>query len=238
MEPSETRFKEIGDKMIILARQYGGDFDGWEVNPDSIEQALEEMFGSIIDQLGGMDAFEDDDQPDLDAGFLTLDYDEIEIDDDPAPEAEAFLRAACAEFNVKQSQLREEWRFGEAEQWGYEQDTGILQLDFEDGSQLLADGQILGSYDPSAETWEWAWNNPNIDEAVARDSHRVRELGDDLDLDCLRMGVTPAPGGPFPAFLGAVGVKATNSIGLYPGHAGDVIVFILLKEPKWLNAEA
>jgi len=52
------------------------------------------------------------------------------------------------------------------------------------------------------------------------------------------MGVTPAPGGPFPAFLGAVGVKATNSIGLYPGHAGDVIVFILLKEPKWLNAEA
>ena len=236
MEPSQERFKEIGDKMIELARQYEGDFDGWEVNPDSIEQALEEMFGSIIDQLGDLEDFEDDGPADDTQGFLALDFDELDTDDDLSPETKQFLREACAEFNVKQNQLREEWRFGECEQWGFEQDTGVFQLDFEDGSKLLADGQIVGSYDSSEETWEWAWNNPNVDEAVARDSQRVRELGADFDLDYLRTGIIPAPGGPFPAFLAAIGVKATNSIGVYPGNTGDVIVFIMLKDPKWVNA--
>jgi len=237
MEPSQERFKEIGDKMIELARQYEGDFDGWEVNPDSIEQALDEMFGSIIDQLGGLEELGDALVDTASEEFLPLDFDELDAGDDLSPEAEKFLRTACAEFNVKQNQLREEWRFGECEQWGYEQDTGVFQLDFADGSKLLADGQIAGSYDPGEETWEWAWNNPNVDESVARDSQLLRELGDDFDLDYLRTGIVPTPGGPFPVFLAAIGVKATNSIGVDPGDTGDVIAFILLKNPKWVNAE-
>lgn len=237
MEPSHEQFRAIGDKFLELARQYEGDFEGWELNPDSLEQALEQMFGSIMDQLPDLEDLPDNELDDADEEFLTLDYDELDMEKTSSPETEQFLREACAEFNVKQNQLREEWRFGECEQWSFDQDSGIFQLDYEDGSKLLADGQVLGSYDAGDETWEWAWNNPNVDEVVARDSQRLRELGDDLDLDYLRTGVVPAPDGPFPAFLAAVGVKATGSIGAYPGATDNLVVFILLKNLKWVEAE-
>ena len=116
--------------------------------------------------------------------------------------------------------------------WGY-----TLRLDFEDGSQLLADGQIAGSVDLTDEGWEWGWNNPNVEEAVAKDSELVRELGEKFDVECLRSGITQTSGGPFPAFLAAVSVKATNSIGAYPAVSGDIMAFILLKNLKWFNPE-
>lgn len=242
MEPTRDRFTEIGDKMLSLAKQYKGEFEGWEVNPDTLEQAMDEIFGNIADQLGGLltDSddvpFGDDDEPEE---FLALVYDEIvgDLEEDLAPEAHQFFNDACGEFNIKQNRLREEWRFDECDQWSFDQETGDFRLDFEDGSQLLADGQIAGSVDMIDNGWEWAWNNPNIQDSVAQDSKLVRELGEKFEVECLRTGITPTPGGPFPAFLAAVSVKATDSIGAYPAIEGDFMAFILLKNLKWFSPE-
>ncbi len=237
MKPSHERFTEIGSRFIELARERSGEFSGWEVNPGSVEEALNEMLGSLIERFGELAELDDDDGQEGSPEFLELDFDDLDIDDDLSPEAECYLRDACAEFNAKQNLLREEWRFAECEEWSFDQDTGVFRLDFEDGSKLFADGQILASYDAFDETWEWAWNNPDVNPNIVQDSLLARELGERHGIEFLTSGMLPAPNGPFPAFLGAVGVKASNSIGAYPADTGEVVAFLLLKNLKWVNPD-
>jgi hypothetical protein len=157
---------------------------------------------------------------------------EADFDAPLSPEADQFLAAATEEFNRKQKALQNTWNFGSAVQWGYDQLSGVLRLSFPDGSQFEAEGQCLGSYCPGDGTWEWAWDNPNVDGKVAKDSHKVRELGDRLQISYLRIGTIPLPEPRMVSYLCAIGIKATNSIGVYQGEAGPIQVFIMLKRPR------
>ena len=160
-----------------------------------------------------------------------------DLGEELSPEADKFLAEATAEFNVKQEALKTEWRFGQAKDWNYEQADGIFKLNFADGTQFLADGQILGSYCSSDDSWEWAWNNPNADARVAEDSKLVKAVGKKLGLDYLTTGMIPVPGEAFISYLSAIGIKAVDAIGVYRGDAGPIDVLIMLKNPRVVRAE-
>ena len=145
-----------------------------------------------------------------------------------SPEADAFLAAATAEFNDKQAALSANWSFGEYEQWGFDQYSGLFTLTLADGSRVLADGQILGSHSPRDGSWEWAWNNPNVEAGVARASQAVRDLGERLGISYLTHGRIPVEGDVFVSYLCAIGVKATGSDGAFLGSAGAINVHVLL----------
>lgn len=230
MTPSRERLVEIGERFIELARQCDGDFAGWEVNTDDLSNAVEEMFGSFFEQLGGL--VEDEERED--GEFINVHA--LDFDAQLSPEADRFLKEACDEFNVKQAHLTSEWRFEECDRWAFDQETGVFRLDFEDGSRFEADGQILGSHAPDDASWEWAWNNPNVSEDMARDSRIVRELGATLGIDYLGEGKIPMPDETSLSHICGLGVKATNSFGAYNGAAGDITVMILLKNPRWIGA--
>jgi hypothetical protein len=149
------------------------------------------------------------------------------------PEADEFLAQATAEFNQKQKALKTNWRFGQHKQWGFDQQSGILKLEFADGAELHFDGQILGSYSPSQHSWEWAWNNPWVEAAMARDSRQVKKLGDRFNIAYLQAGLVPLPDGQFVSYLCSIGLKATDSVGVYRGQCDPVDVIILLKKPRW-----
>ena len=161
----------------------------------------------------------------------------IDLDAPLSPEADKFLAEATAEFNAKQEALRRDWRFDSYKQWGYEQTSGILKLDFEDGAAFNADGQILGSYSAGGHSWEWAWNNPHVEAAMARDSQLVKQLGERLGIAYLVAGMIPVPSEEFASYLCAIGVKATDSIGVFRGKAGPVDVMITLKNARWAKNE-
>lgn len=156
-----------------------------------------------------------------DAGFENL-----------SPEADAYLAGALEEFNARQRAMRQEWHFDTYERWGFEQLTGTFRLEFADGRQLLAEGQILGSYSASGNSWEWGWHNPYVDRAIARGSQKVKEVGEQLGLTYVAEGVVPVPNEDFVSFLCAIGLKATGSVGVFRGSAGPVDVMILLKNPR------
>lgn len=150
-----------------------------------------------------------------------------------SPEADSLLAVACAEFNTKQAELKSIWRLDEYKRWGFSQDDGLIKLEFKDGAQLIADGQILGSYAKSDKSWEWAWNNPNVSDNVKGDSLAVKKLGDELNISYLVSGTTTVPSDVFISYLCAIGLKATGSIGIFRGSAGAIDIFISLKNPRW-----
>jgi hypothetical protein len=155
-----------------------------------------------------------------------------------SPEADKYLGEATSEFNTKQEAMRRDWRFDSYKQWGYDQYSGVLKLDFADGAQFCGDGQILGSYVAAKHSWEWAWNNPNVEEAMKRDSRLVKQVGERLDISYLVSGMVPAPTEEFVSYLCAIGLKATDSIGVFRGKAGAVSVMITLKNPRWTKKAA
>jgi hypothetical protein len=157
----------------------------------------------------------------------------IDLDAPLSPEADKFLGTATEEFNVKQEALRRDWRFDSYKQWAYDQFGGVLKLDFKDGAQFLADRQILGSYAAGSHSWEWAWNNPHVEDSMKRDSQLVKQLGERLDIEYLVAGMVPVPAETFVSYLCAIGIKATDSIGVFRGKAGPIDVLIMLKNPRW-----
>ena len=153
-----------------------------------------------------------------------------ESGDKLSPEADRFLGEACEEFGVKQAALEEVWNLGSAEEWGFDQETGILQLAFGDGSRLEANAQVLGSYSAEDQIWQWAWSNPNILEAISKESRLVREVGERLGLEYLTAETVPVPDEDFLLYLCSIGVKATRSVGVFEGDYGSIKIFRTLKE--------
>lgn len=145
-----------------------------------------------------------------------------------SPEADAYLASATSEFNEKQAALSSQWGFGSYEQWNFDQYTGVLELKLADGSSVLADGQILGSHATRDGSWEWAWSNPNVEAGVARASHRVKKLGARLGISYLVQSRIPVEEDSFVSYLCAIGVKATDSNGVFVGSAGPINVHLLV----------
>jgi hypothetical protein len=164
---------------------------------------------------------------------------EISLNDGLSTEADTFLGEATAELNAKHEALQNKWRFGQGNEWGFDQQSGVFRLSFADGSEFEADGQILGSYSETDGTWEWAWNNPNVVPSMARDSKKVKALGKRLNIAYLQVGTIPMPPcRDFAVYLSAIGVKGTNSIGYYTADAGPIKISILLKNPRWARLKA
>jgi hypothetical protein len=71
-------------------------------------------------------------------------------------------------------QAHASWGLGEADRWDLDQRTGLITWSFPDRT-ATARAQILGSHNPSAGSWLWAWANTSILPDMGRDSLVVRE---------------------------------------------------------------
>lgn len=165
-----------------------------------------------------------------------------EIPDQPlTPEADKFLADAGVEYEAKKAALEEgEWRLCSCAEWGFDMDAGIVSVKFEDGSEWQAGAQLLGTFNPEDETFQWAWDNPNISEHLARDSRLVQDIGRRFGLEYLLMegGAFPIPSPEFVAYLCAISLKATDSTGVMEAEEDGVVGLILLKNPRWIQSAA
>jgi len=151
-------------------------------------------------------------------------------------EADTFLAEAWAEYHGKRDALLTgEWRLSSCEDWGFDFETGAVTVKFADGSEWQADGQFLGSYSLDDQTFQWAWDSPDMGEHLTRDSQLVKELGEQYGIRYLQLGGGrfALPGPEFVDYLCAIGLKATDSIGVIEAPAEKMAGFILLKNIRW-----
>ncbi|MEX2154709.1 MAG: DUF6882 domain-containing protein [Gemmatimonadaceae bacterium] len=151
-----------------------------------------------------------------------------------SPEADTFLAEATKEFNAKQDLLTKEWRFDSFDQWSYDAEHGVLKLGFSDGKSLVAEGQLLGTFSVSDSSFEWAWNSPHFNDTITRDSKLVKGVGKKLAISYTQVGMIPIPGEAFLSYICAIGLKASESLGMFRGTEDVVHPLIMIKNPRWL----
>jgi hypothetical protein len=156
-----------------------------------------------------------------------------------SPEADKFLAEALEEYGRKEEALEKEWCANACAEYALNQDTGLFHIKLEDGRTWEADAQILGSYNEDDQTWQWAWGNPHCAEIWSRDSKIVRETGKRLGVWYLHeLPGQPMPGPEFVAYFCAIGMKASDSPGMFEARDGSVVIFVMLKNLRWVDAEA
>ncbi|WP_207957780.1 DUF6882 domain-containing protein [Streptomyces sp. YIM 98790] len=147
------------------------------------------------------------------AGALGLDGDELRL-----------LRLQGEVLIGKLAQAHMSWGLGTADRWGLDQQTGLLTWTFPDKT-ATAPAQILGSYNPSAGSWLWAWANASILPEMSRTAAGIREWGEARGHSAftepkLQIGEETA------AALAAVSVSVTRATGFYRGSGRDAVPII------------
>ena len=107
---------------------------------------------------------------------------------DLKPETRARADAAstwCIDRNIE---LAASVGLGQEERWSFSQETATLTLVFQDGTEHHVAGQILASFDPADKSFMWAWDNPSLQDAVTKDAHLAKALGESLDEPALTTG--------------------------------------------------
>src|SRR5580658_5526836 len=62
------------------------------------------------------------------------------------------------------------WGIDKAQHWDFSQDSGKLIFTLPDGIKATCSAQIVGSYDSTDHSWEWAWAEPSVDDNLKVDS--------------------------------------------------------------------
>ncbi len=163
------------------------------------------------------------------------------FDEPLSPEADTFLAEACAEYDGKRDALLTgEWRLASCADWGFDWDSGTVTVQFADDSQWQADGQFLASYSLDDQTWQWTWDSPDMAEHLSRDSRVVKEFGERLGIRYLLVGggCFQLPGPEFVDYLCALGLKATNSVGVMEAPAEQKVGLLMLKNLRGTHGAA
>jgi hypothetical protein len=158
-----------------------------------------------------------------------------------SPEMDAFISAACDEFNSSNNRLREEWDLDQATRFDADLGSGMMNFHFADGRTVIADLQVLGTWSRKAKSWEWAWNNPNIQDSAKVDGAKVRDFGEKSGIDYFASGFVPAPTMDMAAYLAALAAKvvgATGVLPLPPDAEADVIAFVALSNLRTVRTSA
>ncbi|WP_228539522.1 DUF6882 domain-containing protein [Nocardia sp. XZ_19_385] len=116
------------------------------------------------------------------------------------------------------------WGLGSADRWDLDQRTGLISWTFPDQT-ATAPAQIIGSYNPSAGTWMWAWANKSILPEMSRDSEIVCDWANAHGYAGLAEAVVEADD-EMAATLAALVLRVTEATGFYRGTGTASIPFI------------
>jgi len=140
-----------------------------------------------------------------------------------SPEFDAAADAAVQRMLARQQAFDSEWFPDGYQSWSCDQGEGVIRFLKRDGTGIQARAQILGSYAADSETWEWAWNNPHVNEELSRDARVVRASGETNGHAPLTTGIVRASAEESRRLIG-MAAAIVNAPAVYWGSAGDYAV--------------
>lgn len=93
--------------------------------------------------------------------------------------------------------------------------------------------KLLGSCRDSDSSWEWAWNNPNVERQSAFPRAELALVAKKYELRYLNSGVIVLPNEKFPWYLGGIALKVSPSaVGIYGASGEGMSYFFVLYRPR------
>lgn len=122
------------------------------------------------------------------------------------------------------AQAHMSWGLGSADRWDLDQRTGMITWAFSDKT-ATAPAQIIGSHNPSAGSWLWAWANESILPEMSRDSRTIRDWAEAHGQVALTEPKIDADE-ETAATLAALALRITQATGFYRGTGSASIPII------------
>ena len=114
--------------------------------------------------------------------------------------------------------------------WFYDQESELLRLYNQDGSELFFKYIPVGSYSLKSNTWMWSWNNDGSIEKHKNTTLKAKELGLEHDFKYLKKGLFEYSQDECWK-LTAISKNLIGGIGVYCTKSNDFFKYVILKEP-------
>src|SRR5215213_2040013 len=151
-------------------------------------------------------------------------------------EYEHYVHEACADLQLRQDMLMQEYRLSTWERYDWNQDTQELVFSNRGRPTVVAKIQFVGSFSKRSNTWRWAWANDTVVPAMKQDVLRVKALGEERGWDRL---VTPqwSAAEQDGWDMTAVAAHVLGAAGAYGTPSEIGLTFVISKEIRWSNEE-
>jgi hypothetical protein len=136
----------------------------------------------------------------------------------------SFVDRAVAELQAKMAAVDAVAHISGA-RWDVDQDAGTITFTRNDGFQVSAPVQIIGTYNSKDGTWLWSWDNPSIEEPLRRASAAALTYGEEHDISCLTTQKISCAESDCWEFT-ALAAKLDEAQGAYRGPAGRTYIFM------------
>jgi hypothetical protein len=146
-------------------------------------------------------------------------------------EADEFLTTCNTSFNEKQKRLGETW-INNFDRYDVDLQNGVLWFSKEGRKTVEFDVAVVGSIQPSGRTWEWAWNNPNVESALAVPQSVFEATSQRFGLKYLSFGTVPVPRKQFGWYLSGIALQLAGGEGVYMAEGKSVEIYMLLRNPR------
>lgn len=119
---------------------------------------------------------------------------------------------------------QEHWGLGTGDTWTVDQQAGVIRWTFPDKT-AEAPVQMIGTHNPGAGSWLWAWANESVLPPLRRDAELVREWGKANGQAFLTEPKMKADEDTAWT-LAAMAMAITKASGFYRGPAGASLVYM------------
>ncbi|WP_321397761.1 DUF6882 domain-containing protein [Emcibacter sp.] len=146
----------------------------------------------------------------------------------------AFETEACQWLDSRQKKFRKDFKIGDHDRWGRDEETGLLVFSNNGEPKVEAEFHFAGSFSLRSDTWMWAWANPGFEEKVRIASRKLRELGDEkgfLALSAHLVEATENDAGHFVAIM----AKELNALGTYRTFENDLYTYMIITKAWWVK---
>jgi len=90
----------------------------------------------------------------------------------------AFAHAVHRWCEERQARTNARWRFLERAHWSYDREARTMRFFDDDGSEVVADVDVVGSFSTATNTWLWVWDNGAFGDDDCARIEPVRTFGE------------------------------------------------------------
>jgi hypothetical protein len=144
-------------------------------------------------------------------------------------EYELFLDTCRKELKAKIAAMQHQWNLPSYPRFDFDQDKGQLIFSGAMSSVVLCEIQVVGSFSIKELTWEWAWNNPYIEDKLKIDSLALKDFGAKHGIQRLTTPNWPATEDDS-WDMTAIGAHTCSASGAYRAPVGNIMIFMLIKQ--------